>query len=80
MDSKGLKIGIIGGLISSVMVLIFIQPILSLLWRLILTVGGSIHEGYVDRIYRSAAMVDFNLSGQLTLIVLMLMIGRVGDP
>src|SRR6266446_1519393 len=68
LDSRQLKVGIIGGLISSLLVVVFIQPILSLLWRAILATGGFLHQGYIDRIYRGAAILSNNLYGEATLL------------
>ncbi len=73
-DNKGLKIGIISGIVSSLIVIIFIQPILSLLWQAIVTVGGSVHQGYVDRIYRNASVLGPDTYGRLTLFVLILLV------
>lgn len=66
---RQLKVGIVAGLISSLVVVIFIQPILNFLWRLILNVGGTLHQGYVDRIYRNAAWAGGNPYGEPTLFV-----------
>ena len=70
MDSKGLKVGIISGLISSLVVLIFIQPILSFVWNAFMAIVGSVHHGYVDAIYRNAAVGDRNLVGHMTFMIL----------
>ncbi len=67
---KGLKVGIISGVISSLLVLIFIQPILSIMWKAIVAVGGFVHQGYVDRIYRNAAVTGPSPYEELTLRVL----------
>lgn len=75
---KQLKVGIVGGLISSLLVLIFIQPILNFLWRLILNAGGILHQGYVDRIYKDAARAGGNPYGESTLLALGLVFGFVG--
>ena len=72
------KIGITTGLISSLLVLIFIQPILNFLWHLILNVGGTLHQGFVDRIYRHAARTGGNPYGEHTLFVLLMVIWMVG--
>lgn len=62
-----MKVGIIGGLISSLLVTLFIQPVLSFLWRAILATGGFLHRGYIDRIYRGAAILSSNPYGATTL-------------
>ncbi len=70
MDSKGLKERITSGLIVWLLVTIFIQPILSFTWKAILVVGGFVHQGYVDRIYRGAALGEHNAVGLLTFLLL----------
>lgn len=77
MDRQ-LKVGIVGGLISSLLVLIFIQPILNFLWHLILHLGGTLHQGYIDGIYRNAARTDGNPYGETTFSVLFLGLAFVG--
>jgi Na+/proline symporter len=72
MDKSALKVGIIGGIISSLIVVIFIQPILSFIWRAFVAVAGSIHQGYVDRIYRQAALSDQFLMGQVAMLFLLI--------
>lgn len=71
MDNKALKIGIISGIISSLLVIIFINPILSFVWRVTVAVAGSVHQGYVDRLYRDAAMPDINFVGLLTYLAVL---------
>lgn len=70
MDSKGLRERITSGLIVWALVTIFIQPILSFTWKVILVVGGFVHQGYVDRIYRGAALDEHNAVGLLTFLLL----------
>jgi hypothetical protein len=70
MDSKTLKIGIVSGVISSLLVLILIQPILGFVWRTVLAIAGSIHQGFVDRIYRDAAAPNETALFGIVLIVL----------
>ena len=70
MDIKGLKERITSGLIVWVLVTIFIQPILSITWRTVVAVGGFVHQGYVDRIYRDAAVIGTNPYGRLTIGIL----------
>jgi hypothetical protein len=74
MDSKGLRERITSGLIVWVLVTIFIQPILSFTWKAIVVVGGFVHQGYVDRIYRSAALGDRDAYGLLILATFFLTI------
>lgn len=67
------KIGIGAGVIANLLVIIFFQPILNILWRLILSEGEAFHQGwYVDRIYRHAARAGGNPYGELTFLVLSL--------
>jgi hypothetical protein len=71
MDNKSLKIGIISSIISSIIVIIFINPILSFVWNAIVVLGGTVHQGYVDRIYRNAALTDRNVIGQMTFLAVL---------
>jgi hypothetical protein len=70
MDNRAMKIGIISGIVSSLIMIIFIQPILSFIWNAIVGVGGTIQQGYVDRIYRNAALADRNLIGHMAFLIL----------
>lgn len=69
--NKELKLGIIGGVLASVIVIIFIQPILSFVWRGMISVGGILHHGFVDRIYKNAALGDRNLSAGIVIILVL---------
>ncbi len=71
MDNKALKIGIISGIISSLIVIIFINPILSFVWNVFIAFAGRIHQGYVDKIYRNAALSDRNIIGVAIIIFLL---------
>lgn len=73
MLSRELKIGILGGIISSVFVIIFIQPILNIVWSAVLSFGEYIQAGYVDKIYRNAAVGDRNMVGQMTLLLVVVL-------
>jgi len=75
--SRELKIGIAGGLISSILVIIFIQPILSGVWNVVISFGESIQAGYVDRIYRNAALGERNLVGHLSFLLLAVVLNFV---
>ncbi len=72
MDIKGLRERVTGGLIVWLLVTIFIQPILRFTWKAIVVVGGLVHQGYVDKIYRSAARGAFNDFGLLMVMALFL--------
>ncbi|WP_439841174.1 hypothetical protein [Aeromonas veronii] len=74
MLSRELKLGIIGGVISSILVIVFIQPIFSFVWEAIISFGESVQAGYVDRIYKNAAIGERNLSGNLLLLVLVIIL------
>lgn len=74
MLSRELKIGIIGGVVSSILVIIFIQPILSFVWSAVLSFGESVQAGYVDRIYKNAALGERNLVGHLSLLALTMLL------
>jgi hypothetical protein len=54
----------------SLLVTIFIQPILRFTWSAVLAVGGFLHKGYVDRIYVSAARGVSELSGSIMVTAL----------
>jgi hypothetical protein len=74
MNNNGWKAGILIGVISSLLVAYLIQPILGLVWNLVMRLGGLVHQGYVDRIYSHAAIAERNLTGQLTLLILIFFI------
>ncbi len=84
---KGLRERITSGLIVWLLVTICIQPILSFTWKAIVVVGGLVHQGYVDRIYKDAAIIGTNPYGRLTLgililallLVLLFWLERVGE-
>lgn len=77
MDSKPIKVGIISSIIAAVLTAFFINPILSLVWKVVVGTAGTLHRGYVDRIYSNAAR---DMSGGListsllTLFVLTLIV------
>jgi hypothetical protein len=81
MDNKGLKERILSGLIVWLLVTIFIQPILSFTWKAVVAVGGFVHQGYVDRIYRSAALGEHDAVGVLTfwLLATYILMRMAGD-
>jgi len=71
-DKKAIKLGLLAN--AAFFLLVFLVPrILGLVWNLVLTVGGFVHKGYVDSIYRNAALDERNLIGQhMALFVLIL--------
>jgi len=78
MNSQGIKIGIISGVISSLIVIIFIQPIMSFTWHAVIGISSQVHHGYVDGIYRNAALGDRNLIGHLTALYVIMIFGLGG--
>ena len=46
--------------IVAILVLIFIQPILKLIWQAILWLGTYVYDGLSDSVYRSAALGNRN--------------------
>jgi hypothetical protein len=78
MNSQGIKIGIISGIVSSLIVIIFIQPILGFTWNVIIGISSQVHHGYVDRIYRNAAVGDRNVIGHLTALYLFMSLPLAG--
>jgi signal transduction histidine kinase len=71
-DKRAIKLGLLANAVF--FVLVFLVPrIVGLVWNLVLTVGGFVHKGYVDSIYRNAALDERNLIGQhMALFVLIL--------
>jgi hypothetical protein len=69
-EKRVIKLGVLANAVFLVL-LFFIQRIAGLIWNLVLTVGGHLHQGYVDRIYRGAALGDRNMVGHLTLLMLL---------
>lgn len=74
MLSRELKIGIIGGVVSSILVIIFIQPLLNYVWTAVLSFGEHIQASYVDKIFRSAAIGDRGRVSQLTFLMVILVV------
>ncbi|MFQ2706217.1 hypothetical protein ACK3ZA_04965 [Aeromonas caviae] len=70
MLSRELKVGIIGGVISSMLVIIFVQPVLGFVWNAVISFGEYLQAGYVDRIYNNAAIGERNLGGNFSLLIL----------
>lgn len=67
MISRELKIGILGGIVSSVLVIIFIQPILNFIWESTLAFGEAIQAGYIEKIYINIGIPDKDIAGNLSL-------------
>ena len=75
--NRQLRTGIVGSVIGA-LIMFFNGPILNFLWRLILSVGGALHQGYVDKIYRNAARTGGNPYGEATLLILVVVFIIVG--
>lgn len=58
MNNNGWKVGILSGIISSLLIILLIQPALRAIWSTVLGLGGWFHQSYVDVIYRNAAMPE----------------------
>jgi hypothetical protein len=56
MDTKSIKVGVFSSIIASIIVIVFINPVLGFVWSTFLAVAGSVHQGYVDAIYVRAAV------------------------
>ena len=52
--------GVIASIIASLIVLIFVQPLLRIIWAALLKVGLEFVQAYVDSIYRNAALGQRN--------------------
>ncbi|BBO86129.1 hypothetical protein DSCO28_66950 [Desulfosarcina ovata subsp. sediminis] len=67
-DSQ-IRKGIIASVIASLLVVIFIQPVIRLVWSGILTFGTHVFQGFIDSIYANAARGHRNY---VDVIILML--------
>ena len=56
MDKTQIRAAIIGGIISAIIVIIFINPLLNFLWDIVNWSGSYFYHGFIDRIYKSAAL------------------------
>jgi hypothetical protein len=72
-DRKAIKLGVLASAIFTAL-LFFAQRIAGLIWSLVLTVGGHLHQGYVDRIYRNAAFDDRYFQGNIMIFLLLVLI------
>lgn len=54
-EDPEIRKGVLASIIASILVLIFIQPVLRLVWALVLGLGGKFLDKYIDSIYRSSA-------------------------
>ena len=51
-----LRKSIIASIIASVLVIIFVKPIMNLIWGFMSWIGVNVYEGYIDTIYSNAAL------------------------
>jgi hypothetical protein len=77
MDSRAIRTGIVSSVIAAVLTAIFINPILSFVWKITVGVAGATHHSYVDAIYSRAARLEgVNQATVLMFsILLMLLLG-----
>jgi hypothetical protein len=73
MANNELKVGIVSGIVSSLLVILLIQPTLRIVWEAVLRLGNLFHQGYVDRIYRNAAL-DRDIAAHLVVMIIILAI------
>ncbi|HTB92135.1 MAG TPA: hypothetical protein VK728_04845 [Candidatus Sulfotelmatobacter sp.] len=70
VEKRTIKLGLIANAVFFVLIF-FVQRLASLAWNLVLKLGGHLHQGYVDSIYRSAGAGEQNLVGHMTLLFLL---------
>lgn len=56
LKNHNIRVGIISGIITSLIVIIFIEPILNLMWDGLKSSGIFLFNKYVDTLYRNAAL------------------------
>ena len=64
-----LRVGVVAGVIASVLVMIFVQPLLGWVWGATSRVLTFVASGLVDSVYRSAALGHRNYLGVFLLVV-----------
>lgn len=57
---KSIRKGVLASVIASVIVIIFINPLLDLIWKMISDGGNWIYKSYVDSIYQNASLGNRN--------------------
>ncbi len=55
-ENQDKRQSIYASIIASILVIIFIEPIIKFLWNIILKYSGTIYSGYLDSIYENAAL------------------------
>ena len=66
--------GVIASIIAALIVLIFVQPLLRIIWSALLKVGLSFFQSYVDSIYLNAALGQRNDVGVILLFLILSLI------
>ena len=66
--------GILASIIASLIVIIFVQPLLRIIWSVLLKVGLSFFQSYVDSIYLNAARAQRNEVGVIILFLILTLI------
>lgn len=54
------RAGVIAGIIAATLVIVFIQPLLDILWSILVWFGKTVYEGYLNSIYRRASLGHTN--------------------
>ena len=67
LKNRGLRVTIVAGVITSVIVILFVEPLLKLAWAGILLLGPRFYQGYVDSIYKDAALGHRNFAAVVLL-------------
>lgn len=68
-DEK-IRAGIIASVIASLFVILFVKPILDGVWVIIVAISSQIYSGYVDDVYKSAALGPRNNLDFIILFIL----------
>ena len=71
---KEIRKGIISSIIASLIFLIFFQPILGFIWEVVTKISMRTYSGYMDNIYKNAALGQRNWLGYLTLLFFLLVV------
>jgi hypothetical protein len=76
--SRDLKIGIVGGLISSAIFIYFLEPILRIFVRLLSTAFGGLSDWFVDAACARAALGAIEDSGLIFLFSIVALVAGIG--
>jgi uncharacterized membrane protein len=69
-----LRKSIFAGVITSILVILFIQPILNLVGKIIIWFGNNLYEGFNNSLYKQAA---FGLNERYSFILLLLFVSAL---